>query len=201
MPPHLLVDQAGPETVPSLEALLPLPLDLVEVGLDKPIQGCRSRIPDPIPGRTGFVHSDARRLLQRKRVSPACSRSRQRSTAPAREIPHNSFLPIKILIEPRSRISESRAGIDSRGRRQSKQSRMLMILGRPFSFVCPHVGLASDGRNVPWRRCHPEPAGGALKYLAPVDSIELLRRVSFTFHAGIFRKMLSVVVSQTKMHR
>ena len=37
--PHLLVDQAAPVAVPPLEALLPLPLDLVEVGLDKSVQG------------------------------------------------------------------------------------------------------------------------------------------------------------------
>jgi hypothetical protein len=39
VPPHLLVDQAAPVAVPPLEALLPLRLDLVEVGLDKSVQG------------------------------------------------------------------------------------------------------------------------------------------------------------------
>ena len=48
VPPHLFVDKAPPETVPALEALLPLPLDLVEVGFDETIQRCRARIPRPV---------------------------------------------------------------------------------------------------------------------------------------------------------
>jgi hypothetical protein len=50
----------------------------------------------------------APRAHQRGRFSPACSRSRQRSTAPPRTT-HNSFLPRQISIEPRSRISAYRA--------------------------------------------------------------------------------------------
>jgi len=80
---HLLVDEAAPEAVSALETLLPLPLHLVEVRLEEAIERRGAGIPGPVTGRTGLSHSDARRLLQRGRISPACSTSRQRSTAPA----------------------------------------------------------------------------------------------------------------------
>ena len=38
VPPHLFVHEAPPETVAPLEALRPLPLDLLVVGLDEPVQ-------------------------------------------------------------------------------------------------------------------------------------------------------------------
>jgi hypothetical protein len=38
-------------TVPPLEALLPLPLDLVEVGLENAIEGRGAGIPGPVTGR------------------------------------------------------------------------------------------------------------------------------------------------------
>ena len=71
VPQHLLVDEAAPETAPSLEALLPLPPYLVEVGLEEAIEGRRAGIPGPVTRRAGLSHSDARRLLQRGRAASA----------------------------------------------------------------------------------------------------------------------------------
>jgi len=39
VPPHLFVDKTPPETVPALEALLPLPSHLLEQRLDKSSAG------------------------------------------------------------------------------------------------------------------------------------------------------------------
>ena len=68
---HLLVDEAAPEPTAALEALLPLPPHLVEVGLEEPVEGRRTGIPGPVAGRAALSHSDARRLLQRGRAASA----------------------------------------------------------------------------------------------------------------------------------
>ncbi len=62
---NLLVDEAPPEPVPALEALLPLPPDLLEVRFEEAIQGCRAGIPRAVDGRTACCHSDSWGLLQR----------------------------------------------------------------------------------------------------------------------------------------
>jgi len=56
VPPDLFVDKAPPESEPPFEALLPLPLDLVEVCVEQAIQGCGAGIPRSISGRAGFCH-------------------------------------------------------------------------------------------------------------------------------------------------
>ena len=63
--PNLLVDEASPESTPALEAVLQLPLDLLEVSFEETIQRRRARIPRAVLGGAGRCHSDARRLLQR----------------------------------------------------------------------------------------------------------------------------------------
>jgi len=48
---HLLVDEGAPEAVATLEALLPLPLDLVVVSLDEAVQGCGARVSSAVDAR------------------------------------------------------------------------------------------------------------------------------------------------------
>ena len=53
--PHLLVEVPAPEAVPRLEALLPLPLDLVVAAVDQAVQGGGAWIPGPVdPGRSAL---------------------------------------------------------------------------------------------------------------------------------------------------
>jgi hypothetical protein len=63
---HLLVNEAPPEAVPPLKALLPLPLDLVVTGLDQAVQGCCARIPRP-------VHATRRALCGQGKLLPCRS--------------------------------------------------------------------------------------------------------------------------------
>jgi hypothetical protein len=74
VPQHLLVDEAAPKPVPPLEALLPLPPHLVEVGLEEPVEGRRAGIPGPVAGRAGLCHGGVSGLPQRGRAVPACLR-------------------------------------------------------------------------------------------------------------------------------
>ena len=72
IPLHLLVDEAPPEPVPALEALLPLPPHLVVQRLEKAVQGCRARVPRPVQATRLCGQDDAPCLPQRGGTSTAC---------------------------------------------------------------------------------------------------------------------------------
>jgi hypothetical protein len=63
--PNLLVYKAPPESEAPLVALLPLPPDLFEMGLEEVVEGRGARIPSPVLGRAGRCHSNPDGLLQR----------------------------------------------------------------------------------------------------------------------------------------
>ena len=84
VPSDLLVDEAPPEPVPPLEALLPLALHLVVQRIEEAVQGCRARVPRPVQATRLCGQDDAPCLPQRGGTSPACPHIDQR----ARMSPH-----------------------------------------------------------------------------------------------------------------
>ena len=60
VPAHLLVEEAPPGAVAPLEALLPLRLHLLVVGLDEPVQWRRPGVTRPVACTLGGSHGSAR---------------------------------------------------------------------------------------------------------------------------------------------